>query len=131
MPIRSCILILRTNQCVLYPASFVCLGTSANFALKKTQCISCFTRDFGNMLAPLNNVQNSSSKVFGGLNLYQCSKWATLIEKKNKKNIWEQISYAYWSPTVQGCSGLVNLIMKISKKTTTTKSLDQAWSDTR
>ena len=39
---------------------------------KKTQCCSCFTRNFRNMLTPLQVVDDSKSKVFGGPNLFLC-----------------------------------------------------------
>ena len=43
-----------------------------NCAEKKNQSLSCFRRNFRNMLTPFQVVSNSNSKVFGGLNLFQC-----------------------------------------------------------
>ena len=52
MPNRSCILELRSHQC------FVCNFLSVprcqcQVAPKKTLCLSCFARDFRNMLTPI------------------------------------------------------------------------------
>ena len=49
MPNRSCILELRTNQC--FVCNFLCMPRcKSKIAPKKTQCLSCFTRNFRNML---------------------------------------------------------------------------------
>ena len=45
MPNRSCILKLRMNQC--FVCSFLCVPRcKSQIAPKKTQCLSCFTRNF-------------------------------------------------------------------------------------
>ena len=68
MPNRSCILKLRMNQC--FVCNFLCMPRcNSQIALKKTQCLSCFTRNFRNMLSPFQVISDSKSKVFGVLKL--------------------------------------------------------------
>ena len=68
---RSCILELRANQCLV--CNFLrMLRCKSQIAPKKTQSLGCFRRNFRNMLTPFQVVSNSTSKVFGGLNLFQC-----------------------------------------------------------
>ena len=63
---RSCILKLRINLCFL--CNFLCmLRCKSQIAPKKTQCPSCFTRNFRNMLTPFQVVRDSESKVFAYL----------------------------------------------------------------
>ena len=44
----------------------------SQIAPKKTQCLSCFTRNFRYMLTPFQAAGDSKSKVFGGPNLFKC-----------------------------------------------------------
>ena len=72
MPNSYCILELRTNQC--FVCNFLCmLRCKSQIAPKKTQCLSCFTRNFRNLLTPfqVTCISNKRSKVFGGSNLFQ------------------------------------------------------------
>ena len=74
MPNMSCILELRANQCLV--CSFFRMPTcrcKCQIA-EKIQCLSCFRRDFRNMLTPFQIVCSSNSKVFDGLNLFQMPK---------------------------------------------------------
>ena len=62
---------LRANQCLV--CNFLrMLRCKRQIAPKKTQSLSCLSRNFRNMLTPFQAVSNSNSKVFGGLNLFQC-----------------------------------------------------------
>ena len=71
MPNRSCIRELRANQCLV--CNFLCMPRcKCQIAPKKTQSLSCLTRNFRNMLTPFKVVIDSNSKVIGGLNLFQC-----------------------------------------------------------
>ena len=70
MPNRSRILELKKNQCLV--CNFLCMPRcESKIALKKTRCLSCFTRNFRNILTPFQVVSDSKSKVFGGSNLFQ------------------------------------------------------------
>ena len=71
MPNGSCILELRANQCLV--CNFLCMPRcKCQIAPKKTQSLSCFRRNFSNMLTPFQVVSDSNSKVFGRLTLFQC-----------------------------------------------------------
>ena len=55
MPNRSYILELKTNHC--FVCNFLCMPRcKSQIAPKKTQCLSCFTRNFRNMLTPFQVV---------------------------------------------------------------------------
>ena len=70
---RSCILKLRKNQ--FFVCNFLCVPKcKSQIAPKKTQCLSCFTRNFLNMLTPFQVVSDSKSKVFGYLADRTCSR---------------------------------------------------------
>ena len=67
MPNRSCILELRANQCLV--CNYLCMPRcKCQIAPKKTQSLSCFRRNFSNMLTPFQVVSDGNTKVFGGLN---------------------------------------------------------------
>ena len=69
IPNRSCILKLGVNQCSV--CNFLSMPRCQGQIAPKTHCLSCLTRNFRNMLTPIQIVCDSYSKIFGGLNLVQ------------------------------------------------------------
>ena len=52
----------------------------SQIAPKKTQCLSCFTRNFRKMLTQFQVVRDSKSKEFGGSNLFQSLLMKRVVE---------------------------------------------------
>ena len=114
---RCYILKLRTNQ------SFVCNFLSVprckgQIAPKKTHCLSFLSRNFLNVLTPIQ--VDSYSKVFGRLNLFQSllmqwvvnlyvlvrGCWVSLIE-------WHLATLNFISPLISHCASLFRSSCKI------------------
>ena len=48
---------------VLHATSLVLLGAKAKFLRRKPSCLSCFGRDFRDMLTPIHVISNGDTKV--------------------------------------------------------------------